>query len=347
MSFSFRFFIITVLAGLLFTGCQENKKNTPINVVESKPVIPHNDYYKKYMREISFIKTRADSASTKGMLKIKGGDYMMGSSDSLGKRDEYPRHQETVKDLWVDKTEVTNAQFREFVEATGYVTTAERSFEINGKKYEPGSLVFDPTNPRYWWKFTKGANWKHPEGPDTNIKGKDDYPVVQVSWYDAMAYAKWAGKRLPTEAEFEYLNRAGNDTIIYNWGNDFSVATEKANFFQGDFPFQNFVEDHYEKAAPVKSFPANNFGLYDTTGNVWEWCLDTYYPDAYLMLRVRENGYFKDYENRNQEKVIRGGSFLCSESYCKGYRTSTRMSSAPDSGLEHTGFRCVRDVKKS
>lgn len=346
MSIRIQLIILVFSSALVLTGCQDHK-NKPINVAKTKPEALHNDYYKKYMREISFIKTRPDSASTKGMQKIPGGIYMMGGSDSLGKRDEYPRHPETIKDLWVDQTEVTNAQFRDFINATGYVTTAERTFEIQGEKYEPGSLVFDPTNPRYWWKFVKGANWKHPEGPDSDIKGKDNYPVVQVSWYDAMAYAKWAGKRLPTEAEFEYLNRAGNDTLIYNWGNDFSLATEKANFFQGDFPFQNFVEDHYEKAAPVKSFPANNFGLYDTTGNVWEWCLDTYYPDAYAMQKDLKKGFFEEYENRDQEKVIRGGSFLCAETYCRGYRTSSRMSSAPDSGLEHTGFRCVKDVKQS
>ncbi|MGA8853540.1 MAG: formylglycine-generating enzyme family protein, partial [Christiangramia sp.] len=258
--------------------------------------------------------------------------------------DEFPRHTEKIKPIWVDITEVTNAEFQKFVKETGYVTTAERSFEIKGKKYEAGALVFDPYNPEWWWKFVKGANWQHPTGPDSNIDNKDNYPVVQVSWYDAMAYAKWAGKRLPTEAEYEYFNRAGNDTLVYHWGNEFEKAPEMVNFFQGNFPRQNSVEDQFEQKAPVKSFPANNFGLYETAGNVWEWCLDTYYPDAYSRLDKRKGGYFKDFINMQQQKVIRGGSFLCSESYCTGYRNSARMSSAPDTGLEHTGFRCVKDI---
>ena len=344
MSSKIKVFSIIFSALFLVLSCKENKKQEPIQVVEEKPQAVHTDYHKEYLKEISFIETRKDSASTSGMVKVNGGDYMMGGDSEQARPNEFPKHKETVEDIWVDKTEVTNAQFREFVDATGYVTTAERSFEIKGKKYEPGALVFDPYNPEWWWKFVKGANWKHPLGPESDIEGKEDHPVVQVSWYDAMAYAKWAGKRLPTEAEYEYFNRAGNDTIIYHWGNDFEKAPEMVNYFQGDFPRKNNVADNFEKTAPVKSFQPNRFGLYETAGNVWEWCLDTYHADAYSRTTEKTDGYFKDFVNMQQEKVIRGGSFLCSESYCTGYRTAARMHSAPDTGLEHTGFRCVKDI---
>lgn len=336
------FLVFSIL--ILAVSCKENKKADPILVVKEDPKPVFSDYHEQYLREISYIETRSDSSSTKGMTRVSGGTYMMGGDNDQARKDEFPKHKEQVKDIWVDDTEVTNAQFREFVEETGYVTTAERSFEIKGKKYEPGALVFDPYNPEWWWKFVKGANWMHPTGPESDINGKEDYPVVQVSWYDAMAYAKWAGKRLPTEAEYEYFNRAGNDTLIYNWGNKYEKAPEMVNFFQGNFPKQNLNQDNFEKTAPVKSFPSNSFGLYETSGNVWEWCLDTYHPDAYSKTSERLDGYFQDFVNMEQQKVIRGGSFLCSESYCTGFRNSARMSSAPDTGLEHTGFRCVKDI---
>ncbi|QYA25971.1 formylglycine-generating enzyme family protein [Gramella sp. MT6] len=329
---------------LILASCGDDKKSKPIQVIDQVPEKDFGDYHKNYLREISFIDTRADSSSTSNMVKLSGGSFMMGGNSNQARQDEFPRHKENINPIWVDKTEVTNAQFQEFVDETGYVTTAERSFKIKGKKYEAGALVFDPYNPEWWWKFVKGANWQHPTGPDSDIEGKENYPVVQVSWYDAMAYAKWAGKRLPTEAEYEYFNRAGNDTLIYHWGNEFEKAPEMANFFQGNFPRQNSVEDHFEKEAPVMSYPANDFGLYETSGNVWEWCFDTYYPDAYSRLDKRTDGYFKEFVNMEQQKVIRGGSFLCSETYCTGYRNAARMSSAPDTGLEHTGFRCVKDI---
>lgn len=344
MSLNFKPYILLTSVIFILISCNENKKSSPVQVVEQQPEVNTVDYHENYLREISFIKPREDSASTKNMIKLEGGSYMMGGNSTQARQDEFPRHKENIDPIWVDETEVTNAQFREFVEATGYVTTAERSFEIKGKKYEPGALVFDPYNPEWWWKFEKKASWRHPTGPDSDIKGKDNYPVVQVSWYDAMAYAKWAGKRLPTEAEYEYFNRAGNDTLIYHWGNDFEKAAEMVNFHQGNFPRQNTVADKFEKKAPAKSFPPNAYGLYETSGNVWEWCLDTYYPDAYSKTEKKEDGYFKDFINMQQQKVIRGGSFLCSESYCTGYRNSARMSSAPDTGLEHTGFRCVKDI---
>jgi formylglycine-generating enzyme required for sulfatase activity len=206
-------------------------------------------------------------------------------------------------------------------------------------------MVFDPQNSQTWWKFKEGANWKHPQGPESSIEGKKNHPVVQVSWYDAMAYAKWAGKRPPTEAEFEYLVRGGKENEIYHWGNEFQKATKFVNFHQGDFPVANEIKDNFEKTAPVKSFPKNRFGLYEISGNAWEWVLDTYYPNAYSKLKQRTDGYFREYYNAGQQKVIRGGSFLYSESYCTGYRNAARMSSTPESGLEHLGFRCVKDTE--
>jgi len=280
------------------------------------------------------------------MIKIEGGDFMMGGISKQARRDEFPRHKETVQSFWMDKTEVTNKQFTEFIKATGYITTAERKIELQGKVYDPGSLVFDPDNPKMWWKFRPGANWKHPYGPNSNISNKENHPVVQVSWYDAMAYAHWSGKRLPKEKEWEYAAKGGAKNQIYFWGNSFDQATKYVNFFQGDFPSKNELSDTYEKTSKAKAFPANDFGLFDIAGNVWEWCLDTYYPNAYQILDKRTDGYFKEYYNLEQQKVVRGGSFLCSESYCTGYRISARMSSTPDSGLEHTGFRCVKDIDK-
>ena len=312
--------------------------------MEMPPKKESIDYHENYLREISYLKTREDSSSTLGMVKLGKAEFKMGSDQDSITPDESPAHMETVQPIWVDKTEVTNAQFREFVEATGYVTTAERSFEIKGKKYEAGALVFDPYNPEWTWKFVKGTTWEHPQGPDSDIKGKDNFPVVQVSWYDAMAYAKWAGKRLPTEVEYEYFNRAGNDSLVYHWGNDMEKAPELANLFQGDFPRKNLKTDNFKNAAPVKSFASNQFGLYDTTGNVWEWCLDTYHPDAYSRIEERKQGYFQDFLNMDQEKVIRGGSFLSGESQPVDFRTTARMKAAPDFGMEHTGFRCVKDI---
>ena len=247
-----------------------------------------------------------------------------------------------LEGFWMDETEVTNAQFAKFVKDTKYVTTAERipKWEDLQKQLPPGtpkppdsvfvaaSLVFqtaskpvDLNNPGGWWVWTKGANWKHPQGPKTSLKGLDKHPVVHVSWEDAMAYCKWAGKRLPTSAEWERAAHGGNQDAKFPWGNDdINQGKAKANTWQGEFPYNNTTKDGFYRAAPVASFPANDFGLYDLAGNVWEWCADD------------EHG----------EKAVKGGSFLCNESYCEGYRIDKQMSSSADTGLEHTGFRCIK-----
>lgn len=327
-----------------------------------------------------FIASTADSirvpglrtASHEGMVLIQGGTFIMGATDDEGKPDEYPLHTARVKDFWMDAEEVTNAEFRKFVDATAYITTAEKTpdWEEIKKQLPPGtpkpdqnllvaaSLVFmqpDHDVPlddaSRWWSWTKGADWRHPQGPGSSIEGKDDYPVVQVSWDDAMAYCRWAHKRLPTEAEWEYAARAGMPSQKYPWGNEaIESGRPKANTWQGKFPASNSVWDGYARLAPAGSFAANRFGLHDMAGNVWEWCSDWYDADYYQSLAgklsVDPAGPAQSndpMEPGMPKKVLRGGSFMCNASYCKGYRVSSRMKSSPDTGLENTGFRCVAD----
>lgn len=331
---------LKVLFGVVFlvVSCKQTPATSTDPVAEEETSL---SLHEKYLLEIEKLPIREAAVDFSGMVKIKGGTYLMGGVSSQARVDELPRHSENVSSFWMDTTEVTNGQFQEFVAATGYVTTAEREAFIEGQRYPPGALVFDAANPQFWWKYEPGAYWGAPQGKDDAVSDKLNHPVVQVSWYDAMAYAHWVGKRLPTEVEWEYAARGGTTNTRYYWGNDFSLATSHANFHQGSFPVENLLTDAHEKTAAVGSFSPNEFGLYDMAGNVWEWCLDTYYPNAYELLDKREDGYFKGYYNPKQQKVVRGGSFLCNESYCTGYRASARMSSTPDTGLEHTGFRLV------
>lgn len=334
------FNLIIVLVVVFFVCCNEKPKAKTNSIETKRDIESPLSQHEIYLREISKLPHKAVENKKEGMLKIEGGTFMMGGVSAQARPDESPRHSEAVKTFWMDKTEVTNAQFKAFVTATGYVTIAERQALIEGQVYPPGALIFNKENPQSWWKFQEGASWKSPYGPASSIEGKGKHPVVQVSWYDAMAYAHWVGKRLPTEVEWEYAARA-NETSTYYWGDDFTLATQNANFHQGNFPTENTLQDGFDKTAEVGSFNPNKNGLFDMAGNVWEWCLDTYYPNAYTILDKREQGYFAAYFNAQQQKVIRGGSFLCSESYCTGYRAAARMSSTPDTGLEHTGFRLV------
>lgn len=319
------------------------------------------------------MKNAGSEEMTADMVLIPGGDFTMGARENeFARKDEFPNIQVQVDSFLMDKHPVTNAQFREFVEATGYITTAEVApdWEEIKKQVPPGtpkphdsllvpaSLVFlSPDHPvsidnyQQWWRWVPGANWKHPLGPDSSIEGMDDYPVVHVSWFDAQAYAQWAGKRLPTEAEWEFAARGGNDDFIYPWGNE-RVSVEKANYWQGTFPYDNTVDDGYPTAAPVMSFPANGFGLFDMAGNVWQWTQDWYHHDYYQSVDdsaplINPEGPENSYDPMEPgipKKSIRGGSFLCNDSYCAGYRASARMKSSPDSGMMHLGFRCVKDV---
>jgi formylglycine-generating enzyme required for sulfatase activity len=293
-----------------------------------------------------------------GMVWIPGGTFLMGNEH--GAPDERPVHEVTVSGFWMDRTEVTNAQFRRFVEATGYVTIAERTpraADFPGApadKLVPGSLVFrEPPGPVAreewwtWWEYLAGACWRHPEGPGSDLAGRDDHPVVHVCWDDAVAYAQWAGKRLPTEAEWEWAARGGLAQKAYVWGDEqVPEGKWRANIWQGRFPRENTKDDGFVRAAPVGSFPPNGFGLLDMSGNVWEWCADWYRPDTYATSPARDprgpESSFDPQEPDIAKRVNRGGSFLCSDSYCIGYRPSARMKSSPDTGLCHTGFRCVR-----
>lgn len=314
---------------------------------------------------------RTASISTEGMVLIPGGTYDMGADNNQADEDEYPKHKVSVSAFYMDKTEVTNAQFQQFVEATGYITTAERKpdWEELKKTLAPNtpkppdsvlvaaSLVFHQTTGpvnlgdySQWWVWKKGANWKHPQGPVSSIKGKENWPVVQVSWDDAQAYCKWSGKRLPTEAEWEFAARGGLINKIYPWGNEhISKGKPKANSWEGSFPYMNTKKDGFVKLAPVKSYAANGYGLYDMAGNVWEWCSDLYHVDYYKTLAgkttVNPQGPSTSYDPHEpgvSKRSLRGGSFLCNDSYCSGYRVARRMKSSHDTGLEHTGFRCVR-----
>jgi formylglycine-generating enzyme required for sulfatase activity len=313
--------------------------------------------------------TRGSPDSPPGMVWVPGGEFVRGS-DNPKMRDARPVHRVAVDGFWMDRTAVTNEQFARFVEATGYVTVAERTPEARDfpgappEKLMAGGVVFTPTkgpvpldNHLRWWSYVKGANWRHPDGPDSDLQGRENHPVVQVAWDDAVAYAKWAGKRLPTEAEFEFAARGGLERKKYVWGDEFRPDGKwMANIWQGRFPYENTAEDGFRGAAPVGSFPANGYGLSDMAGNVWEWCSDWYRHDYYARLSagpqpVRNplgpDDSYDPSEPGTAKRVMRGGSYLCTDQYCTAYEAGARGKGAPDSGTNHVGFRCVmtRDMK--
>jgi formylglycine-generating enzyme len=309
------------------------------------------------------------------MAWIPGGTFVMGSQDASSRLNERPAHKVTLDGFWIDQHDVTNAQFRKFINATGYKTTAElpvnwenlkkqlppNTPKPDDKDLEPGSLVFKPTKAQVdlremgnWWHWVKGADWQHPEGPESNIVGRDDHPVVQVSWDDAVAYAKWAGKQLPTEAQWEYAARGGLDQKRFAWGDDFKSGGKfMANTWTGDFPYNNTKEDGFVGTSPVKSFPANGYGLYDMGGNVWNWVGDWYRPDTHARQMLAEScenpqgptsSFSINHPDQTQERVTKGGSFLCHANYCESYRPSARRGTPPDTGMSHIGFRCAKSA---
>tara|TARA_R110002012_G_scaffold38661_3_gene107310 strand:- start:6077 stop:7222 length:1146 start_codon:yes stop_codon:yes gene_type:complete len=321
--------------------------------------------------------SKAPGEAPKGMVWIPGGEFNQGAlpNDHMAMSHEKPVHPVHVNGFFMDIHEVTNAQFAQFVAETGYVTMAEREIDWEEMKkqlpegtqkppdsiLQPGSLVFKKTKSSVpnlydysqWWEWKIGANWRHPYGPGSDIEGKGNHPVVHIAYEDAQAYCKWAGRRLPTEAEWEYAARAGKDESIFFWGDDNSLLSSHANSWEGEFPVENTMEDGFERSAPVMSYPKNDFGLHDMAGNVWEWTSDWYNTNYYQKLasngEVTQNpkGAASAFNSNNpyaQECVIKGGSFLCSASYCASYRISARMATSPDSGMEHLGFRTVRSA---
>jgi len=310
-----------------------------------------------------------------GMVLIPGGQFTMGTDASEAWEDEKPAHPVIVEPFFLDIHEVTNEQFARFIEATGYQTTAEQQPKVeeilaqlppgtpppDPEVLVPGSLVFTPPAGQVplndfslWWRWVPGASWRHPEGPESDLQGREQHPVVQVSWDDAQAYVRWAGRRLPTEAEWERAARGGLERQLYVWGAEpprdrESNAGYRANLWQGEFPHNNTSADGWPRTAPVKSFAANPYGVYDMAGNVWEWCADWYQRDLYLH-RPRSaptrnptgpDASADPTRPFTPQRAQRGGSFLCHDTYCSRYRPSARHGSSPDTGMSHVGFRCA------
>lgn len=309
------------------------------------------------------------------MVLIPSGTFMMGASDNQWALPrESPQHKVKVDAFYMDVHEVTNAQFSRFVDETGYLTIAERPINWEEMKkqlppgtpkpadevLQPGSMVFVAPEQvanlddfSQWWQWVHGANWRHPLGPDSNLDGKENHPVVHIAYYDAQAYAKWVGKRLPTEAEWEWAARGGLNDNLYTWGTEYvETGTPKCNYWTGTFPTENTEVDGYYYTAPVKSYVPNGYNLYDMAGNVWEICadwFDEHYYDSFEINAPASNPAGPSQSNYAREpfdpkRVVRGGSFLCNDSYCSSYRVSARMPNSQDTGMNHTGFRLVKDV---
>lgn len=304
------------------------------------------------------------------MILIRGSDFLMGSDRHYP--EEAPAHMVRVDDFWIDASPVTNDDFVRFVVETGYVTLAEKAPDaalypgIRPEMIHAGSLVFNPPSAPVpvhqfdrWWSFCLGADWRHPTGPGSGLQGIEDHPVVHVAYEDAQSYACWAGKRLPTEAEWEYAARGGQEGLAYAWGDE--IAPEGAmlaNYWQGQFPWQNLAIDGYERTSPVRSFAANSYGLYDMIGNVWEWTQDWFVdrhadlPNKTCCIPKNPRGGSEE-ESRDPcqpdipigRKVLKGGSHLCAENYCQRYRPAARYAQPVDTSTCHVGFRCVKSER--
>ncbi len=361
-----------LLVALGLYGIAQNRaRGSQSAIPQSSPLQCDTGVSRRSLHAASRLATGSVLSAAKGnssgapdaMVWIPGGRFWMGTEHT---EDARPVHQVEVKSFWMDRNDVTNEEFSRFVEATAYVTIAERPLDPNEfpnlapEDLTPGSVVFTPPNhpvslhdPLVWWKFIRGANWRHPDGPGSDLRGKEQYPVVQVAWPDAVAYAKWAGKRLPTEAEWEFAARGGRDRQEFPWGDELQPKGQwMANIFQGHFPDANTAEDGHAGVAPVASFPPNDYGLYDMAGNVWQWVSDWYRPDYYALLQrqgsvtVNPHGPSDSFDPQElgvPKRVQKGGSFLCTDQYCERYITGSRGKGDPETATNHIGFRCVRD----
>jgi len=320
---------------------------------------------------------RPEMDPPKGMVWIPGGEFSMGCENPTSKphggpdpmNDTRPIHRVYIDGFWMDSTEVTNSQFEEFVNATNHVTIAEKvpkAEDFPGAPVEnlvAGSTVFAPPESAVpldthyrWWSYVPGANWRHPTGPGSDLVGKDSFPVIHIAYEEADAYARWAGKRLPTEAEWEFAARGGEAGKLYTWGDDFRPEGKwMANIYQGKFPVRDIAEDGYQGIAPVAQFPPNKYGLFDMGGNVWEWCSDWYRADFYNSLSktnavsknpIGPSSSFDPAEPDQPKRVHRGGSFLCNEQYCTRYMVGTRGKGEISTASNHCGFRCVKPISK-
>jgi sulfatase modifying factor 1 len=352
-----------ILAALSIVSCTSGNKSTEqAKQANTVAVCAAHDIPSraKHIAAAMSISTVTDSEGA-AMCPIKGGTFMMGTTDFP---DAMPVHQVTVDDFYMDQHEVTNAQFEKFVQSTGYQTVAERPLDpkdypgVPPDQLQPGSAVFTVPkqikglqNYLQWWQYVIGANWKHPQGPQSRILGKDNEPVVHICYEDAAAYARWADKRLPTEAEWEYAARGKHSNTKYYWGQQLKPQNQwQANVYQGNFPISNTAEDGFTGVAPVKSFPANSYGLYDMDGNVWEWCTDFYRPDYYTTVAVSNpkgpaNSYDPE-EPQTVKRVQKGASFLCNPQYCERYIAGSRGKGEVTSASNNLGFRCVRSKIK-
>jgi formylglycine-generating enzyme required for sulfatase activity len=308
--------------------------------------------------------TEVPGEAPPGMVWVPGGAFAMGSESPLASAEEGPIHPVEVDGFFIDVHTVTNRRFKEFADATGYITVAEKAPDVHEllkqmppgtppppvETLVPGSLVFTPTRHEVplsdwsqWWRFVPGANWRQPRGPGSSIEGMEDHPVVHVAWDDAVAYAEWAGTRLPTEAEWEFAARAGDAAASHAWGAaPYDSTHPQAHIYDGAFP------THDATTVPVGSFPPNAFGLYDMSGNVWQWTADAFRTDSYRIDAARgvvRNPVGPDTTNWPL-RTLRGGSYLCNDSYCRGYRASARSPNARDSGASHIGFRTVMTVEQ-
>jgi formylglycine-generating enzyme len=292
--------------------------------------------------------TRVTQGSAEGMIKLDGGDFLMGTNSTEGfpADGEGPVREIALDPFYIDAAPVTNAQFAAFMRASGYRTEAERfgwSFVFQGHIPEErrAAIVNDTVLAAPWWCKVPGATWEHPEGPDSNIEARDEYPVTHISWNDAAEFARWAGKRLPTEAEWEFAARGGLEQNRFPWGDELTPGGRHVcNIWQGKFPTLDLAEDGYAGTSPVRAFPPNAYGLYSVSGNTWEWCADWFHPDYHLVgARTNPAG-----PARGNARVMKGGSYLCHESYCNRYRVAARTSNTPDSSTTNIGFRCVRDA---